>query len=116
MQMHLPLGLASSEHSSGGSDRKGGITKSGNSHLRKLFAEAAWHYANALPKRKKRADCPDAVPLSIEDHAAKGARRLVERRRYLQSRGKKPVVANVATARGLAEWRWAVGRMCEGAL
>ena len=110
------LGLVPSEHSSGESEHKGGITKAGNSHLRKLFIEAAWHYANATPKRKER-DCgPDIVPLSIENHAAKGTKRLIERRRYLYTRGKKPVVANVATARELAGWCWAIGRMCEGTL
>ena len=110
------LGLVPSEHSSGESNRKGGITKSGNSHLRKLFVEASWHYANALPKRKERRNGPDVVPLAIENHAAKGTKRLVERRRHLHSKGKKPVVANVATARELAGWCWAIGRMCEGTL
>lgn len=110
------LGLVPSEHSSGGSSRKGGITKSGNSHLRRLLVEAAWHYANATPRRKERAAGPGIVPLPIENHAAKGTKRLVERRRLLSSCGKKPAVANVATARELAGWCWAIGRMCEGTL
>lgn len=84
------LGLVPSEHSSGGSSRKGGITKSGNSHLRRLLVEAAWHYANATPRRKERAAGPGIVPLPIENHAAKGTKRLVERRRLLGSCGKKP--------------------------
>ena len=111
------LGLVPSEHSSGESQRRGGITKAGNSHLRKLLVEAAWHYVNATPKRKERAGgLDDMVPLAIENHAAKGVKRLVERRHELHSRGKKPVVANCATARELAGWCWAIGRMCEGTL
>lgn len=39
------LGLTPSEHSSGERVSKGGITKAGNSHLRKLLVEAAWRYA-----------------------------------------------------------------------
>lgn len=108
------LGLVPSEHSSGERLARGGITKAGNSHLRKLVVESAWHYANALPKRKC-APTPE-VPLSIENHAAKATKRLVARRRRLHQRGKKPCVANCATARELACWMWAIGRMSEGTL
>lgn len=38
------LGLVPSEHSSGGSRSQGGITKTGNSHARRLLIEAAWHH------------------------------------------------------------------------
>lgn len=108
------LGLVPSEHSSGERLARGGITKAGNSHIRKLVVESAWHYANALPKRKC-APTPE-VPLSIENHAAKATKRLVARRRQLHQRGKKPCVANCATARELACWMWAIGRMSEGTL
>lgn len=46
-------------------------------------------------------------------HAAKGVRRLVERRRAMLERGVHKNKANVATARELACWCWAVGRMVE---
>lgn len=108
------LGLVPSEHSSGEKVSRGGITKAGNTHARKLLVEAAWHYPNAAAKRKK-APSPE-VPLSVENHAAKATKRLVERRRRLHQRGKKPCVANCATARELACWMWAIGRMCEGTL
>jgi transposase len=109
------LGLVPSEHSSGESSHKGNITKAGNSHLRKLLIEAAWHYARATTTRKRN-EWGEVVPVRIENHAAKGVKRLAERRRYLHAKGKKPVVANCATARELACWVWAVGRMCEGSL
>ena len=37
-------GAVSSEHSSGEKTRRGGITKTGNSHLRRVVVEAAWSY------------------------------------------------------------------------
>ena len=37
------LGLTPSENSSGERRRQGGITKTGNSHARRLLVEAAWH-------------------------------------------------------------------------
>lgn len=109
------LGLVPSEHSSGERVSRGGITKSGNSHIRKLLVESSWHYASASPTRKRKT-WGEKVALRVENHAAKGVKRLVERRRNLHERNKKPVVANVATARELAGWIWALGRMCEGTL
>lgn len=110
------IGLDPSEHSSGERIVRGGITKAGNSHLRKLLAEAAWHYAHATRDRK-RSLYDDAVPTSIANHAAAGVRRLVERREHLErDLHKRPVVANVAIARELACWIWAIGRMSEGTL
>lgn len=109
------LGLTPSEHSSGESSVKGSITKAGNSHARKLLVEASWHYINCLPSRKHHKFQED-VPLRIENHAAKGVLRLIDRRRHFYERGKKPCVANCATARELACWVWAIGRMAEGTL
>jgi transposase len=109
------LGLVPSEHSSGEHLHKGGITKAGNTHIRKLLVEAAWHYARATTSRKRN-EWGEVVPLRIENHAAKGVKRLAERRRYLHTKGKKPVVANCASARELACWIWAIGRMCEDTL
>ncbi len=43
-QLMAFLGLVPSEHSSGPSVRRGGITKAGNPHARRLLAEAAWAY------------------------------------------------------------------------
>ena len=37
-------GMVSSEHSSGARIQRGGITKSGNAHLRRVIVEAAWAY------------------------------------------------------------------------
>ena len=41
------LGLVPTEHSSGQSRSQGSITKTGNSHARRLLVEAAWHHRKA---------------------------------------------------------------------
>ena len=106
------LGLTPSEHSSGESVRQGGITKAGNKHLRRVLVESAWHYLGCSPRSKDLAkgQVPDPA---ARRHAAKGVRRLVERRRAMLERGVHKNKANVATARELACWCWAVGRMVE---
>lgn len=109
------LGLVPSEHSSGERVSRGGITKAGNSHLRKLLVEASWHYTRAA-KERKRGLYDDSVPFTISNHAAAGVKRLVERRRHFAKMNKRPVVANVATARELACWIWSLGCMAEGTL
>lgn len=109
------IGLVPSEHSSGEKVARGGITKAGNSHLRKQLVESAWHYTRATRERKRPGRGEEA-PLHVENHAAKGVKRLVERRAHFAEQRLRPVVANVATARELACWVWAIGRMMEGAL
>ena len=108
------LGLTPSEHSSGEKVAQGGITKAGNKHLRRVMVEAAWHYLNASPHSKDPApgQAPDPA---ARRHASKGVRRLVGRRAALLERGVHKNKANVATARELACWCWAVGSMAEGA-
>ncbi len=108
------LGLTPSEHSSGEHIFRGSITKCGNSLCRRLLIEASWHYARASDKRKQ-APTPE-VPLSIENRAARGIKRLVKQRRRLIAKGKRSVVANVATARELACFVWAIGCEVEGSL
>ena len=108
------LGLTPSEHSSGEKVAQGGITKAGNKHLRRTMVEAAWHYLNASPHSKGLApgQAPDPA---ARRHASKGVRRLVGRRAALLERGVHKNKANVATARELACWCWAVGLTAEGA-
>jgi transposase len=59
------LGLMPSEHSSGKKRTQGGITKTGNGHLRKLVTESSWHYArpNKVSKRleERRAGADEQI-------------------------------------------------------
>ena len=49
-QLMAYLGLIPSEHSSGKKVRRGSITKTGNSHVRRVLVEAGWSYR--MPARK----------------------------------------------------------------
>ena len=108
------IGLTPSEHSSGESVVRGGITKAGNKHLRRVLVESAWHYLGCSPHSKDLAKGQTPDP-AARRHAAKGVRRLVDRRAAMLERGVQKNKANVATARELACWCWAVGRMAEEA-
>ena len=108
------LGLTPSEHSSGESVRQGGITKAGNKHLRRVLVESAWHYLGCSPHSKDLAKGQAPDP-GARRHAAKGVRRLVGRRAAMLERGVHKNKANVATARELACWCWAIGCMVESA-
>ena len=105
-------GLTPSEHSSGEKVARGGITKAGNKHLRRALVEAAWHYINASPHSKDLAKGQSPDPRARR-HATKGVRRLVQRRGDMLARGVHKRKANVATARELACWCWAIGCMVE---
>jgi transposase len=53
------LGVVPSEHSSGATKSRGGITKTGNGHVRRVLVEAAWTYrhpARKSPLLQRRAE------------------------------------------------------------
>ena len=103
------LGLVPSEHSSGASRRRGRITRAGNSHVRHVLVQAAWHYRHA-PKltralAKRQAGQPDAVTAV----AWRAQERLSARYRKLAGRkGRQKAV--IAVARELAGFLWALAR------
>ena len=109
-QLMAFLGLVPSEHSSGERQRRGGITKTGNSHVRRVVVEAAWTYR--FPARKtrtlqKRAERCDEKVQAIAWDAQK---RLCHRYRHLTDGGKLKVQACTAVARELAGFIWAIGQ------
>lgn len=79
---------------------------------RKYVGENGEKYIDANTKDLAKGQAPDR---GARRHAAKGVRRLVERREALLARGVHGNKANVATARELACWVWAVGLMAEEA-
>lgn len=107
-QLMAHLGLVPSEHSSGGRRQRGGITKTGNGHARRVLIEASWCYR--LPARKtahlqRRAEkASDAV----QAIAWKAQKRLCKRFWYLINKGKLPVEACTAVARELSGFIWAI--------
>jgi len=104
------LGLVPSEYSSGPSVRRGGITKAGNPHVRRLLAEAAWAYQGIPRIGRQHAYRQEALPKVVCDLAWKAQLRLTTRFRRLVARGKaKPKVAT-AIARELTGFIWAIAR------
>ena len=59
------LGLVPTEYSSGATRSQGGVTKTGNSHARRLLVEAAWHHRPRYrPGRELRRAVGDGFPCS----------------------------------------------------
>jgi transposase len=105
------LGLVPSEHSSGKKRRQGGITKTGNGHLRKLLTESSWHYArpNQVGKRlERRRVGTDEQTIRYADKAMK---RLHDKYTRLIFKGKLKQTAITAAARELAGFIWGVMNM-----
>jgi hypothetical protein len=105
------LGLTPSENSSGERRRQGAITKTGNSHARRLLVEAAWHQrrpprmSTALARRRS------GNPPAVQAQADRSARRLHGRWHALEARGKPRSIVVVAVARELAGHCWALATM-----
>jgi len=102
-------GMGAREDSSGGRTRRGGITKTGNAHLRRIVIEAAWAYRHrpsvggAL--RKRQATLSDEVKAI----AWKAQHRLHGRYRTLLGRGKNQQQVVTAVGRELLGFIWAIG-------
>ena len=103
-------GLAPSERSSGETESRGGITRAGNSHVRRALVEASWHVPMSTRHPKKPRPGHGVAPAASR-HAAKRDRRLRDRRDAMSQAGKRPCVANCATAREMACWVWAIAPM-----
>jgi transposase len=108
-QLMAYLGLVPSEYSSGGSTRRGGITKTGNSHVRRVLVEAAWTYRHAARKTAVLQRRAERAPAVVQDIAWSAQKRLCQRYRLLEARGKLKVQACTAIARELAGFIWAIG-------
>jgi len=109
-QLMAYLGLVPSEHSSGDTIKKGGITKTGNTHARRALIESAQAYR--LPARKsitirKR---QEGLSEDVLDIAWNAQLRLCHRYRRLIAKGKKHNVVITAIARELAGFIWAIVR------
>jgi transposase len=102
-------GVVASENSSGPRTRRGGITKAGNAHLRRVVVEAAWAYRHrpavgaGLRKRQAR------VSAEVKEMAWKAQHRLHTRYRALTARGKCKQHVVTAIGRELLGFIWAIG-------
>jgi transposase len=109
------LGLVPTEHSSGESIKRGHITKTGNSHARRVLVESAWtykHHARITSYLIKR---QQGLPRSICQISWKAQLRLCARYRRLMARKKPMQVVVIAIARELAAFMWAIAQEVEAA-
>jgi transposase len=112
-QLMAYLGLVPSEHSTGLSIKKGSITKTGNSHVRKVLVEAAWSYrmpariSRLLSKRQK------GVPPQVCQIAWKAQLRLCARFRRMVAKGKTKQKVVTAIARELSAFLWAIAKQVQ---
>jgi transposase len=104
------VGLVPSEHSSGGSRRQGRITRTGNTHVRRILVEAAWHYRCQPRLSKAIRQRNDRVSSSVRAIAWKAQQRLHKRLSRLLARGKPATRAVTAVARELVGFVWAIAR------
>jgi transposase len=107
-QLMCYLGLVPSESSSGATTRRGGITKTGNGHVRRVLTEAAWCYR--FPARKtahlerRAGQCSDTAQII----AWRAQKRLCGRYQHLMRAGKLKVQVCTAIARELTGFLWAI--------
>ena len=109
-QLMAYLGLVPSEHSSGTSVKRGGVTKAGNGAARRLLIEAAWSYRFPARLSRELLLRQERQPKPIRDIAWKGQLRLCARYRRLARTGKPVNVVTTAIARELAGFIWAIAR------
>ena len=109
-QLMAYLGLVPSESSSGSTRHRGGITKTGNSHVRRVLVEAAWTYRHPARKTATLQRRAEKTSDAVQEIAWKAQQRLCRRYWSLDARGKLKVQTCTAIARELAGFIWAIGQ------
>ena len=102
------IGLVPGEHSSGDKVCRTGITKSGNTHLRRLAVECSNSYRRgnvgqksaALKKRQKK------VPSEVINYADKASARCQKKYYRMVNKGKNTNIAVTAVAREFCCFIW----------
>ena len=105
------VGLTPSEHSSGSTRSLGSITKTGNSHARRLLVEAAWHHRSGYRPGKTMHDRWALAPANAQARGDAGNRRLHRQWLRFTARQKRGTIAAVAVARELAGWCWSLATL-----
>lgn len=114
-QLMAFLGLVPGEHSSGSSRRLGAITKTGNSHARRVLVEAGWAYRFPARKTVALQRRAEQVPPPVQVIAWQAQKRLCAKYRKLsRDRGKPAQVVCTAVARELVGFIWAIAREAQG--
>ena len=104
------LGLVPTEHTSGPKKRQGGITKTGNGHVRRVLVEAAHAYQHPARITRPLLKRQEGLSKEIRDIAWKCQVRLCARFRRLIAKGKSRNAVVTAVARELAAFLWAIAK------
>lgn len=109
-QLMAYLGLVPSEYSSGTSRTRGSITKTGNSHVRRMLVESAWCYRYSARLSRPVAERQLTQPKPVRDIAWRAQLRLCSRYRRLCGRRMHSNKICVAIARELVGFIWEAAR------
>ncbi len=115
-QVSCWLGTVPRNDSSGERERHGGITKAGNSHLRRALVEGNSSISRRNFDKKKLGEGQVVSP-EVERLAAKANTRLLKRYRYLtEERGKTANKAKTAVVNEQVRWIWIIGKTVKAEL
>lgn len=112
-QLMSYTGMVPSESSSGGRRWQGSITKTGNSHLRRVLIEAAWHYRHQPRLSNRQRALHKRLHPSVVEVAWNAQLRLYRRHARLNAKGKPAGKVVTAVARELVGFIWAIGTATE---
>jgi len=107
-QLMAYVGIVPSERSSGQKRRLGAITKTGNTHARRILVEAAWSYRRRPARGPQARRLFEGQPPEVIALVQKSQTRLFGRYRHLVGKGKRSQVAVTAVARELCGFVWAL--------
>lgn len=106
-------GVVPREYSSGNRIQRGGITKTGNAHLRRVLVEAAWAYQHRPSISLKLRQRHQGLSEEVKAIAWKAQHRLHRRYCRLLAKGKPRPHVVTAVGRELLGFIWAVGTEAE---
>ena len=109
-QLMAFLGLVPSQYSTGPHQRMGAITKTGNSHARRMLVESAWAYRFPARVARGLSERQENLPQKAIDIAWRAQLRLCQKYRRLAAKGKIKQVITTAVARELLGFAWAIAR------
>ena len=114
-QLMAYLGLVPLEHSSGDKIKRGGITKTGNSHARKVLIEAAWAYRMKPLLVVSYSSVSRGYRIKSDRFPGKLNFVLCTRFRRMAARVKPKPVVVTAIARELIAFLWAISKQVQPA-
>jgi len=107
------VGLVPSLYASGQRSLSGSITKTGNSHARRVLVEAAWAYRHPARRTTVLRRRLEGQPEEVQRISWRAQVRLCGRYRRLRARGKQHNKTVVAIARELTGFLWATARAAQ---